>query len=293
MRQRRGFTLTEILASIVIMGIVGAAITGMFLSQSRFYDQAGQSRRARYVARTAINASLSDLRMVEPTGGIVSATSTALTIDVPYALGVVCASPAGLVATVAIFPTDSVLYAQAKFSGYAWRDTLGVYTYKRTGGVGGAVLGSTITGPATCAANNINSLPAGSRFVTIGPALPLAPVLSPNPPAAADIAGTPVLLLHRVTYEFKASTAMPGRVALWRTIAGGQSDELVAPFDASAKFRFYVAGSSTAQSAVPSPLSNMRGVELDLNSESDRAPSGGAIKKTKLVTAVFFNNVMR
>lgn len=282
MRARRGFTLTEILASVIIMGIVGAAITGMFLSQSRFYDQAGQSRRARYVARTAINASLSDLRMVEPTGGIISATSTALTIDVPFALGVVCAN-AGAAAIVALFPTDSVLYAQARFSGYAWRDSTGVYTYQRV--AAGATLGTTAVGASTCTTNKI-TMPAGVKYVTIAPLLP-------NTIPAADVLGTPVLLLHRVTYEFKASTAMPGRIALWRTIAGGQSDELVAPFDASARFRFYVAGSSTAQSAAPSPLSNMRGVELALDSESDRAPSGSAIKTTKLVTAVFFNNVMR
>jgi hypothetical protein len=219
--------------------------------------------------------------MVEPTGGIVSATATSLTVDVPYALGVVCANLGSV--TVALFPTDPVLYKQAVFSGYAWRDPNGNYTYQRK--AAGAKLINTGVGLVNCTLNNI-TMPAGGDVITL---LPLLPASLP----LADVAGTPVLLLHRVTYEFKASAAMPGRVALWRTIAGGRSDELVAPFDGSAKFRFYVAGSSAAQSAVPSPLSNMRGVELDLNSESDRAPSGSTIRTTKLVTAVFFNNVMR
>ena len=74
MTDRRGFTLTELLVGMVLMGIVGVALTKLFVSQSRFYDRETQMRRARFVTRTAINAAVSDLRMVEATGGVVSAT---------------------------------------------------------------------------------------------------------------------------------------------------------------------------------------------------------------------------
>ena len=39
MSARRGFTLSELLVTILIIGIVGGAITRLLLSQTRFYDQ--------------------------------------------------------------------------------------------------------------------------------------------------------------------------------------------------------------------------------------------------------------
>src|SRR3989441_12556664 len=85
-------------------------------------------------------------------------------------------------------------------------------------------------------------------------------------------------------------------MALWRTIVQtGQSDELVAPFDTTAKFRFFVAGSDTAQSTVPTALAALRGLELDLNAQSERAPEGmAAPKQAQVVTAgVFYNQLKR
>ena len=68
MTGRRGFTLAELLVGMVVLGVIGAALTRLFLSQSRFYDQEAQLRRARLVSRMAINTMLSDVRMVEATG---------------------------------------------------------------------------------------------------------------------------------------------------------------------------------------------------------------------------------
>jgi type II secretory pathway pseudopilin PulG len=264
------------LVTMVVMGIVGASIAGLFASQSRFYDQAGQSRRARYVAHTAINAVLSDLRMVEATGGVVSPTDdSTLTVDVPYAMGILCSSSGA--ATVAVFPVDPLVADQAEFAGFAWRDDDGNYSYVRT--ADGASLG---TGAAsTCTSNGVK-LMSGASAVTVSSSVPLGALV-----------GDPILLFQRITYAFKESTAMPGRKALWRTIEGGRSDELVAPFAATAGFRYFIDGDDEAQATVPSPLSSIRGVELHLDSESDRAPRGSSIKTTELVTAVFFNNVMR
>src|SRR5205085_12150758 len=94
MTVRRGFTLAELVVGMVVLGVLGGALTRLFLSQSRFYDQQAQLRRARMVSRMAINAALSALRMAEATCGLVSATPTQLTTRVPYAIGVVCANPA-------------------------------------------------------------------------------------------------------------------------------------------------------------------------------------------------------
>jgi hypothetical protein len=125
-------------------------------------------------------------------------------------------------------------------------------------------------------------------------------VVGVRPPLPATLPtvtaiGTTVFLIQRLTYQFKPSVALPGRMALWRTtVVTGQTDELVAPFDTSARFRFFVVGSDTAQAAVPSPLSNVRGLELGLTSQSDRAPEGAAApRQAQVVTAVFFNNQLK
>jgi hypothetical protein len=107
--------------------------------------------------------------------------------------------------------------------------------------------------------------------------------------------GTPVFLIQRLTYEFKASAALPGRTGLWRTVVTtGQADELVAPFDITARYRFFLEGSDTAQNGVPTPVTRTRGVELSFDALSDRAPQGSsAPKKAQVVTAVFFNNALK
>jgi hypothetical protein len=230
------------------------------------------------VSRAAVNAALSDLRMVEATNGVVSATPTQLTVRVPYAMGIGCAQvPAAT--TLALFPVDSTVFVNAGFSGYAWRDSLGNYTYVDVGTAVG------VGDPAACAAANVTVLPTG-RAVTVTPAA------FPGTYPVLTLVGSPVLLFQRITYEFKASTAMAGRRALWRTVvATGQTDELVAPFDTSAKFRFFVVNSDTAQSAVPVPVTNIRGFELNFTSQSDHVPEGsGAVNTSRVVTAVFFNN---
>src|SRR5437879_13294609 len=102
------------------MRMVGTAVTNVFVSQSRFDDQQTQLRRARFVSRTAINAALSDLRMVEGTGGVVSATAGQVTVRVPYAVGVACASH-GAQATLSLWPVDSPAHATAGSPGYPRR----------------------------------------------------------------------------------------------------------------------------------------------------------------------------
>jgi hypothetical protein len=70
-----------------------------------------------------------------------------------------------------------------------------------------------------------------------------------------------------------------------------QSEELSAPYDGSAKFRFFVGSSLVAQDAAPADLSTIRGIELNMTGMSERAPRGGVAKqKAPFITAVFFKN---
>jgi prepilin-type N-terminal cleavage/methylation domain-containing protein len=280
MMRRRGLTLAEMMITVVIVAMIGAALTRLYVAQARSYDLQTQLRLARFVSRTGINAAISDLRMVEATGGVVSATNTSVTVRVPYAMGIVCANTAALT-TIALLPVDSVAYATAGFTGYAWRDSLGAYHYVETG--------TTLTaGTASlCTTAHVTVL-SGGLVVAIAPALP-----STLP--AITAVGTPVFLTQRLTYSFAPSVTLPGRTALWRTVIGtGETDELVAPFAPTAEFKFFIVGSDSAQTAVPSPLTTMRGIELVFNAQSERTPQGQpAVMTAQITTGVFFNNLLK
>ncbi|HUF51259.1 MAG TPA: prepilin-type N-terminal cleavage/methylation domain-containing protein [Longimicrobiales bacterium] len=272
---RAGFTLAETLVALVLTAVIGAAVTGAFISQSQFFDTQEKVSFARGVSRGAMNLLISELRMVERTGGIPTATvptNKRLTVRVPYAMGVVCDNT--IVLTVSRLPADPYMISSAGFSGYAWRGTGGVYTYVDGGTA--PIAGSSLL----CNASTVTILPASSGGA----------VISLSPTAAATI-GAPVLLYQTITYEFKASTSVPGRTALWRRIhKTGVDEELVAPFDTTAKFRFFVNDAATAQDAAPTPVSDITGIELTLDGMSERPNSDGTFRRVPLKTSVFFRN---
>ena len=281
---RQGFTLVELLVTLIIAAIVGAALLRLMMGQARFMDQEEASRSARSVARSGINRLVSDLRAVEATGGLVAAVAGGqdFTVRVPYAFGVVCSHLAA-VTTVSLLPVDSAMYNAPGFSGFAWRNAAGVYIYPAVPAIAaGTAINCQNPGP-----DSIHTLPAAGG-APAGRIINLTGVaLAPLPPR-----GSLVFLYRRVRYEFKASAAVPGQIGLWRTmVTGGQTEELAAPFAATARVNFYVLNNATAQAAVPAPLTNTRGLELVLNGLSERAPSGSTVAKSAPVTtSVYFEN---
>ena len=286
---RRGFTLIELLISLIVSAIVGGALVRMVLSQARFMDQQEAYRGARSTARGGLNRLLSDLRTVEATGGLEAAAAGGqdFTIRVPYAWGIMC-STTGVLTTLSLLPVDSAMYAAPGFSGFAWRQSNGSYTYQTA-----AVSLTTPGTPGNCVAAipatittlpSINGSPAG-QTVNVGGAVPL--VAAGGPPV-----GSIFFLFRRVRYEFKASTALPGRTGLFRTMmSGGATEEIATPFANTARVNFYVLNATPAQSAVPGTLGNTRGLELVLDGMSERTPGGSAAPKTASVkTSVFFEN---
>src|SRR3954470_4412228 len=116
-RSRRGFTLIELVVSIVIFAIIGALFTKLLTIQGKFFDRQGMGNAARNVSRASLNRVVSDFRMIEATGGVIAASPTSLTIRIPYAIGVVCAN-AGAGTVLTLLPVDSTTYANAGFYGY-------------------------------------------------------------------------------------------------------------------------------------------------------------------------------
>ncbi|MGI8401798.1 MAG: type II secretion system protein [Gemmatimonadaceae bacterium] len=280
-RVRRGFTLIEILVGIVLFGIVGALFTNLLTTQGRFFDKQGMGNAARNVSRASLNRVISDFRMIETTGGVVAATSTSLTLRIPFAIGVMCAN-AGVGTQLSLLPVDSTTYANAGFYGYAWRNfQTGAYQYVQNPAT---EANSILT---TCATNGVTTI-LGGRTVVVTPVLPTG--------VGQAGLGTPVFLYSMIRYEFKASTAIPGKLGLYRTnIAPNgalSSEELVAPFANTASWKFFVAnGGSVAQAAPPALLSTIVGLELHLDGISESiAATKLAAESAPFTTAVFFKN---
>jgi prepilin-type N-terminal cleavage/methylation domain-containing protein len=271
-RVRRGMTLIELIMTMVIAAIVGTALTKLMIHQSRFFDAQTASRGARTVSRGALNVLMSELRMVAVPGGVLSVAPAKIVVRVPYAFGVLCGSTAAA-STISLAPMDSLAFAEGGVMGYAWRDSTGNYAYQTAAFTLAPGLA------ADCAAAGIAT--PGGKVVTLSPVVP-----------AAALAGTPVFLFRRIEYEFRESAALPGRIALWRKNVGtNTSEELIGPFDATARFGFYVNGNNTPLAVAPAVLADLRGLELQLDGQSDRVSMAtGAPRTSQLRTAVFFMN---
>lgn len=281
-RLRRGFSLVELLVGMVIFGIIGAALTKLLTTQGRFFDKVAGAHAARNVSRGSLNRVVSDFRMIEATGGVIAASPTSITIRVPFAIGVVCATQGGTT-HLSMLPVDSVMYIAEGFYGYAWRNpNNGAYAYVEPATQATGVV-------AVCTGMNITTIPPA------GQANGLVVGIQPVVPIGASL-GTPVFFYRRVRYEFKASTAVPGKLGMYRAVirqnGSVEEEEIVAPFAATAGFRFFVVGNSTTpQANVPGQLSTLRGIELNLEGLAETKDTGSAsAESAPFTTAVFFKN---
>ena len=270
-QRRRGFTLVEVLIAVVLLSIIGMGITRLLQSQMRFFGKMTGGRDARAVTRNALNLMRNEMRMIEPQG-ITAATTTSITVRVPYAAGVYCSGGAAT-----FLPVDSLTWATSVNAGHAYRDTAlnAAYTYV------------TSTSVPTAALATLCTAGAGITPVANGT------VLSTTPSLPALASGSPILLYQTITYSLATSTLIPGRTALWRTVAGGAAEEIAVPFDAASVFQFYVSGGTTSQAAVPGTLTTMSGLELVLIGESERSsPGTNAPESVETRVSIFFRNAV-
>jgi hypothetical protein len=205
-----------------------------------------------------------------------AAAAKSLTLRVPYAMGLAC--NVGGTVTVMLVPLDTIMLNAAAFSGYAWRDTVaGKYHYIQAGA---AVANSA---PGNCAAGFTAF--AGARVVAVTP-VPVAGAVGTVAP------GAPVMLFQRIRYDLASSTTYPGKIALWRTLlTSGLTEEVAAPFDTSATFKFFVQNRDTSQAAVPAQLSDVRGIDIVFNALSERVAQGRSTpQQARATSAVFFKN---
>ncbi len=275
---RKGVSLSELLVGMVILGVVGMALTRIMVTQARYFDHQKTSNMARNVSRGPLNRVVSDLRMVEAEGGVTAAVPSSITARVPYAIGVVCATVSG-VTHISLLPVDSAMYAAPGYSGYAWRNGEGRYQYRMTSQINSSLVTGVLQNCTNVSVGNLTADKA--KVVGITPALT----------DSADV-GTAVFLLREIRYKFKESTAIPGTTGLYRkVVATGDEEELSAPYSNDAKFRFYVKSSTTAVDGPPADLSTLRGIQMNMTGQSEAVPRQGVLpQKAPFVTAVFFKN---
>lgn len=285
--RRRGFTLVELLIALVLVAIVGIAFTRLLRSQLRFADQQSAARNAREVSRGAINALATDVRMVDADSGIVTATADSFTVLAPYAEGVVCGSGGGG-SVIALLPYDSVAYAEGGYAGFAYIDTTTtgtdfdqVYQYR----LGGPT--PTVTDSATTA----TSAPCQTASDRIGVFHPGSVTVAPTIPDQSRYQAA--ILVRYVTYAFRPSLSIPGARGLFRTVVNGThgTEEIMAPFDTSAHFSYYLVNGTRVPSATAATLHDIRGIHLQLDGLSEgTAPGSTGPQRAPLATAVFFKN---
>jgi prepilin-type N-terminal cleavage/methylation domain-containing protein len=283
LRARPGFSLAELLVAIVLLGIVGGALTRLVVDQMRFFDGVQVARGARSAARGSMNVMLTELRMVHDSGGVtaIGNDNRSITLRVPYRFGMFCATSGG-VSTVSMLPVDAYTLSMATFAGYGWRArATGRYTINEGGT-------ATLSGSASrCTGTAAGE--AGIKTVSVngntGQVLDVTPAI----PAGTG-PGSAVMFYQNVTYTFGASTLFPGKSGLFRSVNGGAAEELMAPFSADARFRYYTSGDDTSRTVAP-PLSDIRGIALVLTAEGARRAAGRTSDtQSRMMTAIFFKN---
>lgn len=285
LRSRPGVTLLELLVSMVIATLIGAAVVRGIVTETLVGEDREAWANARRVAQSAYGLLVNELRMVETGAGVEYANDDgdSLIVRVPYAFGVLCATD-GSVSTLALLPTDSVMLAAPGFSGFAWRNSIGgTYSY---------VLADTdlrLDGdPKECEENGIAPIEGLEDS-------PDGLVVEVEGEVPGDIApGTVFFLFRRVLYEFADSDLVPGSIGLWKTLLEtGSAEELAAPFDTTARFAYYVPGSNEPTEDAPEDPSDIRGIEIRLDARSERTPrvSTSGPRTVRYATAIFFQNI--
>lgn len=276
MSARRGFSLAELLVSMVIAGIIGIALTRLVINQARFVASQDGMMQARGSARAALSLLTFEMRTVSA-GGVTAANLDSVDVRVPYAFGVVCAYTAGQ-SVLALIPPDSTTFsdAAAATSGYAYQAAAGTWT---------------IVEPAT-RVNGSTSLCGSSVPSTVVLTSPGGMSWAIYVSRTAAPIGSTVYLYQKVRYAFGTSVQMPGRRALWRTtLTNNVREEVVVPFDTSAHFNFLVGSMLAPRTTVPGLLDSIYGLRLKLNAQSENTPQGRSIPLLFRMTGdVIFRN---
>lgn len=238
----RGFTLVEVLITVVVASILGGALMSLVIGQQRFYARSDNEVLAQQNIRAAVDLMAAELRMAAP-GDIMLAATDSVTIRFDLLRGVVCAGGSG---STNIFAYDSVGTANLT-SGIVGTAFSGPYdsAFVYDDGFTGTVSGSHSASRTVCQTNGAPMSEPLSAFRLVSG-------WTTTPPR-----GSLVRWYGTLTYAFAPSATDAGSQAIWRN---GQ--ELVTPFEAGARFWYVMQDGSVQGSVSGGSLTDIREIRI-------------------------------
>lgn len=238
----RGFTLVEVLITVVVAGILGGALMSLVIGQQRFYARSDNEVLAQQNIRAAVDLMAAELRMAAPED-IVTASADSVTIRFDLVRAVVCGGGSG---STHVYAYDSVANANltSGIVGTAYSepyDSAFVYA----DGFTGTITGSNAASETLCQTNGAPTSEPSSAFRLVSG-------WTTAPPR-----GSLVRWYGTLTYSFAASATDAGAQAIWRN---GQ--ELVTPFEAGARFWYVMQNGSVQGSVSGTSLTDIREIRM-------------------------------
>jgi hypothetical protein len=195
---RAGFTLVELLAGFLVSGVLAAAVLGLLLDQSRFYERTGDLVYTGQTVRGAVELMTSEVRMAAPED-IVERTESAFSVRFTTHRGIVRGTQSDGDLELVVYDHVENANVTGPSSVIVWDEDL-----SRWSDAGGS----------------LESVPDGLGATVSGWT---GPALAP---------GARLRVVRTLRYRFAPSSFGPG-LALWRG-----SQELAAPFADGARFEY-------------------------------------------------------
>ena len=247
-RGERGVTLIELAAGLALAGLVAAAVIGVLLDQHDFYALSSDRAHARQGVRAAAEIVGAELRLASA-GDLLAAGADSVSLRLDVLRAVVCGPAVGSPGHVAVYVFDTVTNPNVPpgFRGWAYANPDGPWQR-----ADGAPLAVTVgDGRTPCARRGGPGRQPGWRYRAVGGWLRAGSFGSVPEPGAV------LTRYARLTYSIEPSASYPGASAIHRN-----SQELVAPFDDGAGFRYVLSDGTLVSRVATADLDRVRAVRL-------------------------------
>ncbi|HET6231022.1 MAG TPA: prepilin-type N-terminal cleavage/methylation domain-containing protein [Longimicrobiaceae bacterium] len=243
-RGRSGFTLIEILVSLMISALFATALFQLLRMQGGMFARNSGQEEVQQNARGALQVISGELRGVPAQGGIYSANDQSLTVLVPHAWGVACPGGTATQMEVVFPPLDGNVITRTTGSGLLADMSAGTAARNMQPNIYGATVAAITArtafvpaADAQCATLAAGADAIGYRFT--GTNFPVAPP-----------AGNLVMLYESVTYDVGQSEGK-----WWvRRSYGGTQQPIAGPLEDNTtglRFQYYTGTSATPLNAAP------------------------------------------
>lgn len=287
-RRTRGFTLVELIISMTVLAILGAAAMRTLSTSAKLNEKQEAGQRSRAVARGSLARLASELRAVPvpgpgaPVSMVEFATADSVQARVPYLLALFCGVGAGDL-TLSVLPRDTTFGSNADHAGLLVRLPSGQFAWEPTAAptAGTASVCDGGSGPG------VRTLPGGTVIrLAAPPGGTLATLFGTLRP------GTAVYLAKRVRYAF---APLDGSIALTRAWYDGAGTrlgrEVIATPFATGTQLFYWAGSQVLLPPVlGTDLVRVSGLTLSIRGQSAELVRLGIAPTAEYATSIHFQN---